>query len=75
MKTVTLIKNYNLNGNIKKAGTELTCTTAKINELAAGEYIKTDKRFKKQKPLESAIKIETAESPVEPEKTTVKPKK
>jgi hypothetical protein len=58
--TVILIKDYDMNGVIKKKGTGLTVTKDFIKQLADEGYIETDKRHKKSVPKRSKIKIKQA---------------
>ena len=59
-KTVTLIKDYYLNGVLKRKGLKLTVDKAKCQELANGGYIETDKRYKAKRPTRSKVNIKKA---------------
>lgn len=58
--TVTLIKDYYLNGNLKKKGTKLMVDKVKCQELANGGYIELDSRYKKPAPKRSKVKVKKA---------------
>ena len=72
MKIVTLIKAHSINGIIKPIGTELIVTSSKIEELAKGGFIETDKRYKEPKPKKSKIKIENTQLKTDKETTSLK---